>query len=75
MIANRATKLNPVQLHLLKVFSINTNETDLGEIKMLLSDFYAKKIDEVSNKIWEDKGMKDEDIEKILQTHIRTPYK
>lgn len=75
MIADRATKLNPVQLHLLKVFSINTNETDLGEIKILLSNFYAKKVDKESDKIWEEKGMNNEDIEKILQTHIRTPYK
>ena len=75
MITNSATKLNPIQLHLLKVFSINTNETDLGEIKTLLSNFYAKKVDEESDELWNKKEMKDEDIEKMLQAHIRTPYK
>lgn len=52
MVSGSPTKLNPVQLHLIKVFEKNTNENDLLEIKALLTKYYAQKVDDESNKIW-----------------------
>lgn len=75
MVSNKPTKLNTVQLHLLKVFAKNTNDNDLSEIKALLSNYYAKKVDIESDKIWNEKGLTEQDMEKLLHTHIRTPYK
>ncbi len=75
MVSNKSTKLNTVQLHLLKVFAKNSNENDLSEIKVLLSNYYAKKVDIESDKIWDKKGLNDEDIENLLNTHIRIPNK
>jgi S-adenosylmethionine synthetase len=73
--ANQSTKLNPVQIHLLKMFSRPIKENDLLEIKTLLSNYYAKKVDEESDKIWEEKKMSQNSIQELLNTHIRTPYK
>ena len=38
--ANIPSKLNPVQLYLLELFSQNFSEDDLVEIKKLLVQFY-----------------------------------
>ncbi len=70
-----STKLNAVQMHLLKMFSRPMSEHDLKEIKGLLSDYFAKKVDVESDKIWEDKGMSQQSIDDLLNTHLRTPYK
>ncbi len=75
MVSNKPTKLNTVQLHLLKMFEKNTNDNDLSEIKVLLSNYYAKKVDAESDKIWSEKDLNEADIEKLLHTHIRTKYK
>jgi hypothetical protein len=73
--ANQPTRLNSVQIHLLKMFSRPIKETDLVEIKTLLSNYYAKKVDEESDKIWDEKNMNQDKIQKLLNTHLRTPYK
>ena len=70
-----ATKLNSVQLHLLRMFAHQTNEQDLLAIKKLLAKYYAQKVDEESEKLWEEKGMTQQNIEDLLNTHLRTPYK
>lgn len=75
MISTQTTKLNSVQLHLLRMFAKPIKENDLNEIKQLLSGYYAKKVDEEGEKIWNEKGMEDKDIDIFLNSHIRTPYK
>lgn len=70
-----STKLNAVQMHLLKMFSRPMSDQDLTEIKVLLSDYYAKKVDEKSDKIWKEKNMNQQTIDDLLNTHLRTPYK
>jgi hypothetical protein len=71
----QSTKLNAVQMHLLKMFSRPMNEQDLRAIKDLLSDYYAKKVDAESEKLWEEKGMTQQSIDDLLNVHLRTPYK
>lgn len=48
-----STKLNPVQLHLLELFSKEMTEQELLEIKDLLTQYYARKVDEELGIIWE----------------------
>ena len=72
---HQATKLNTVQLHLLKMFARPMNEQDLTAIKSLLSNYYAQKVDAESEKIWEEKGMSQQTLDDLLNTHLRTPYK
>lgn len=71
----QSTKLNAVQMHLLKMFARPMDEQDLKAIKSLLSNYYAQKVDAESEKLWNEKGMTQQSIDDLLNTHIRTPYK
>lgn len=73
--AQQSTKLNAVQMHLLKMFARPMDEQDLAAIKKLLSDYYAQKVDAESDKLWETKNMSQQSIDDLLNTHLRTPYK
>jgi hypothetical protein len=70
-----ATKLNSMQLFMLRIFDREINQKQEKEIKKLLSDYFAKQIDEEMDEIWEQRGMTQADLDKMLETHIRTPYK
>jgi hypothetical protein len=72
---NAVTKLNPVQLHLLDMFSIAMSEENLKEIKILLEGYLARKVDEESEKLWESKNMDAKSIDDLLNSHLRTSYK
>ena len=50
---NVATKLNPVQLHLLELFSKNMGDEDLIAIKNLLTQYYKQKIEQEVNAFWD----------------------
>ena len=67
--------LTNLQLELLKLFTFNVNERDLKEIKKLLSNYFAKKATSSADKAWNEKGWSDKDVEKLLNSHLRTPYK
>jgi hypothetical protein len=71
----QSTKLNAVQMHLLKMFARPMDEQDLTAIKDLLSNYYAQKVDAESDKLWEEKGMSQQTINDLLNAHLRTPYK
>ncbi|MEY4905894.1 MAG: hypothetical protein RLZZ292_3709 [Bacteroidota bacterium] len=66
-----ATKLNPVQLHLLQMFGHLKQENHLEDFKKILADFYAKKVDELSDQLWEEKGLSDDDMDGLLNAHLR----
>jgi len=53
---NMATKLNPVQLHLLEMFSKKMSERELLEIKNLLVQYYTTKIEKEVESFWDKKG-------------------
>ena len=70
-----ATKLNPIQLHLLKLFERFKTEGELNELKTVLSNYYAQKVDEESDKLWDEKHLSDESIDELLNMHLRTTRK
>lgn len=67
--------LNNAQLEILKLFSRDLEERDLLEIKRLIVRYLAEKATRMADKIWEEKGWTNEDMDKLLNTHMRTPYK
>lgn len=71
----QSTKLNAVQMHLLKMFARPMNEQDLVAIKSLLTNYYAQKVDAESEKLWDEKKMNQKSIDDLLNSHLRTPYK
>jgi len=71
----RSTILNPIQLHLLRIFSFNGDEENLNELKEVLFNYYFQKVNEVGKQIWKEKNMSNEMMHKLVDTHLRTPYK
>jgi len=68
------TILNPTQLHLLKMFSFAKTEDDLQDLKEALCSYYAKKVDDEMDRLWESKDWTEEKIDAVLKEHLRTPY-
>lgn len=67
------TKLNPIQLHLLELFSRTMSEQELLEIKELLAQYYARKADEVLDDIWEKRAYSTTSFKKATQNlHLRS---
>jgi hypothetical protein len=70
-----STPFNNAQLELLKLFSTELSGKDLEDLKRILLRFKFERVTEMADKIWEEKGWTNEDVEKMLHTHTRTPYK
>lgn len=49
----RNAKLNPTQMHLLKLFSFNDSESYALEIQKVLTKHFQSLLDEESDKLWE----------------------
>jgi hypothetical protein len=72
---NLQTPFSNAQLELLKLFSTDLNAQDLQELKRILLEFKFKRVTEMADKVWDEKGWTEEHVEKLLHTHMRTPYK
>lgn len=69
-----AQTLNPTQIHLLEMFSYCKDAEALQDLKAVLADYYAKKLQNEVDALW-DQGKLDADaIERIGHEHWRTPY-
>lgn len=67
-----ATVLNPTQIHLLKLFSFNNSEEYAREIKSVLTQHFQKKLDEESDRLWEEGILNQERLDEIRQTDLHT---
>lgn len=54
-----ATVFNPIQMHLLKMFSYDTSLEGLEELKEVLYQYYSKRMNEKLDELW-DKGFLDQ---------------
>lgn len=64
-------KLTNLQLELLKYFQYDLNETQLLEIKQLLTRYFAERATKQMDKMWDEKGWSNETMEKWLNEHNR----
>jgi len=67
MTANK-TPLSNVQLELMKLYSTNLTESEILELKDILAKFYAEKSIGEANKIWDEKGLTNADMDNWLNT-------
>ena len=72
---NLKSPLNPGQLEILKLFSRDLGEEDLLAIKRLIVKYLAEKASRMADQIWQEKGWTNEDMDRLANTHMRTPYK
>lgn len=69
------TKLSNLQLELLKLFSFNTSEEEMADIKRILAKYYAEKATGEMDRLWNQKQWTNETMDLWLKEHKRTPYK
>ena len=60
-----------VQLELLKTFSHNLPKSDLLDLKKILASFFADKLINQANKVWNEQKWNGEKVDLLLQTKMR----
>lgn len=58
----------------MKLFATDVSEKDLKNLKQILLEFKFKRVTNLANQVWEEKGWAEKDMEKLLNSHERTPY-
>ena len=66
MESRAATKLSPLQLELLKIYSFNPTEEELKEIKAILAQFFAQRLTDRLGQAAEARGITDTDLDRWL---------
>ncbi len=66
--------LSNLQLELLKVFARPLSEQQILEIRQLLADYFAQKVDEDVDQLFEQNHWDATKAEEWLGEHLRTPY-
>ncbi len=61
-----------VQLELLKVFNANLSDAELIEFKKMLADYFYKRTVDAADKVWDEKGWTNEDVDRMLNTKMRS---
>lgn len=64
---------NPIQLHILEMFNYCKTEESMEELKNVLSDFYAQKVQEEADRLWSLGELNNDAIERILNEHWTMP--
>ena len=64
---------NPIQLHILEMFNYCKTDESMEELKNVLSDFYAQKVQKEADRLWDSGDLNGEAIERILNEHWTMP--
>ena len=70
-----ATTLNEAQLSILRLLGSMKTIEEVDELRQVICDYYARRVDEEMDKLWESGQWDNEKNEAILKEHLRTPYK
>ncbi len=64
-----------LQLELLKLYAHNVSDSELQDIKKMLAEYFARKVDEEMDQLWEDKGWDNNTVEGWKEEHMRVSTK
>ena len=67
-----STVFNPIQQHLLKMFAYDDNVERLTEIKELLTRYYAEKVNQRMDQLWDDGTLDQKKLDELRGKHLRT---
>jgi len=62
---------NPIQLHLLKMFSFTKSEEGLKELQTILFNYYRNKLKEQTDEFWKKNDLNNSKMEEIMYGHNR----
>ena len=66
--------LNEAQMSILRLLGSMKTVEEVDELRQVICDYYARRVDEEVDKLWELGQWNDEKNEAILNEHLRTPY-
>ena len=69
-----STVLNEAQLSILRLLGSMKTVEEVDELRQVICDYYARRVDEEVDKLWESGQWNDEKNEAVLNEHLRTPY-
>ncbi len=69
-----ATVFNPAQQHILRMMSFVKTPEALLELEQVISNYFAQKVDEEMDSLWEEGKITPDTIEQWGKEHMRTPY-
>ena len=69
-----STVLNEAQLSILRLLGSMKTVEEVDELRQVICDYYARRVDEEVDKLWESGQWDDEKNEAVLNEHLRTPY-
>lgn len=69
-----ATTLNEAQLSILRLLGSMKTVEEVDELRQIICDYYARRVDEEVDKLWESGQWNNEMNETVLKEHLRTPY-
>ena len=68
------TAFTPAQLHILEMMKYFKSESAVLELQQVLADYYAKKVQEEADRLWDNGILNEDAIENLGKAHLRTPY-
>jgi hypothetical protein len=66
------TRLSNLQSELLKLYAYNVSDEQLKDIRKMLANYFADKIDTEMDRIWEANDWNDQTIESWKSEHMRS---
>lgn len=70
----QATLLNEAQMSVLRLLGSMKTVEEVEELRQVICDYYARKVDEEVDKLWISGQWDNEKNEAVLKEHLRTPY-
>lgn len=71
----RQTVFNNAQLEILNLMAYAKSDETLTDLKQAISDFFAQKVEEEVDRMWQNGELSEERVESFRTLHERTPYK
>ena len=71
----KQTVFNNAQLEILNLMAYAKSNETLSDLKQAISDFFAQKVENEINLLWQNGELSDEKVESFRTLHERTPYK
>ena len=69
-----ATTLNEAQMSILRLLGSMKTVEEVKELRQVICDYYARRVEEEMDLLWEAGQWDDEKNEAVLNEHLRTPY-
>ena len=73
-ITMEAKALNEAQMSILRLLGSMKTVEEVNELRQVICDYYARRVDDEVEKLWESGQWDNEKNEAVLSEHLRTPY-